>query len=102
MKPSWSLWILVAVVTCAIVASSRGQSPADRPAGVDADRWVPISDSAGIALTEAIASVAIPGTERRELIPALRPRTGVLMVKAQDRWMQVELELPAARLHPLH
>jgi hypothetical protein len=99
MKASWSLWILVAVVTCSVVASSRGQSPADRPGGVDTDRWVPISDSAGIVLTEAMF---VPGTDRREIIPTLRPRTGALMVKTQGRWIQVELEAPAARVHPLH
>jgi hypothetical protein len=102
MRASWSLWILVAVVTCSIVASSGGQSPADRPDGVDVDRWVSISDSAGIVLTEPIVGVPVPGTDRLEIVPALRPRTGVLMVNAQDRWMRVDLELPAARAHPLH
>jgi hypothetical protein len=98
MKVTWSQWILLATA-CLIVASSRGQAPADRPDGVDADRWVPISDSAGIVLTE---TMFVPGTDRRELIPVPRPRTGVLMLKAQGRWMRVDLEPPAARLHPLH
>ena len=99
MKASWSQWILVAVVTCSVVASSRGQSPADRPDGVDADRWVPISGSAGIVLTE---SMFVPGTDPRVIVPTRGPRTGVLMVKAQGSWIRVDLELPAARLHPLH
>jgi hypothetical protein len=99
MKGSWSLWILVAVVACAIVASSRGQS-ADRPNGVDAERWVALSATAGIVLTDG-AALAVADPRGRLIAPANRQVTGVLMVKTATGWTRVDLELHAARVQPL-
>ncbi|HEX7237663.1 MAG TPA: hypothetical protein VF405_11920 [Gammaproteobacteria bacterium] len=100
MKIARSQWLLAATA-CLIVAASTAQSAADRPPGVDEARWLPISDTAGIALTEPVG-VALPETDRLELIPTPRPRTGVMMVKTQGRWIRVDLELPPARAHALN
>ena len=100
MSGTRSQWF-VAATACLIVAASTAQSAADRPPRVDEASWLPISDTAGIVLKEPIG-VAVPGTDRLELIPTPRPRTGVMMVKAQGRWIRVDLELPPARAHALN
>jgi hypothetical protein len=100
MRVTRSQWLLAATA-CLIVAASTAQSAADRPPGVDEASWLPISDTAGIVLKEPIG-VPVPGTDRLELIPTPRPRTGVMMVKTQGRWIRVDLELPPARAHALN
>jgi hypothetical protein len=105
MKVTRSQWLLV-VTACLIVAASHGQSAADRPPGVDEDRWIPISDVAGIVVTEF--SMPLRGTFRMNAdgtattVPeALRRGTGILMVKRGSAWTRIDLELPAPRVQPL-
>jgi hypothetical protein len=102
MKASWSLSILVAVVAYSLIASGLGQSSADRPPGVDADRWVPISDTVGIVMRQSMTT-SVPGfsPDRRMIVPGLRQGTGVLMVKVEGVWMRVDLALPEPRVQPL-
>ena len=101
MNVTRSQWILVAAA-CLIVATSAAQSDADRPPDVDANSWIPISDTAGIALTgrRALpASVRLPQSDA--VVPrVLRSGTGILMVKNGGVWMRVDLDLPQPRVHP--
>jgi hypothetical protein len=99
MNVTRSQWILVATA-CLIVAASSAQSGADLPPGADANSWVPISDSAGILLTNVPTLPRVPGMP--DEILRLREGTGVLMVKRGGAWMRVDLEFPQARLHPLN
>ena len=102
MKVSRSQWILVATA-CLIVASSAAQSGADRPPGADGNNWVPISDSAGILLTNL---PEMPDAIRRQglNVEPIAPReaTGILMVKRRGAWIRVDVEFPRARMQPLH
>lgn len=103
MKVTRSQWLLV-TAACLIVASSAAQSEADRPPGVDENSWVPISDTAGIVLTNIAgmpAAIRLRESEVEAVVP-LRTGTGILMVKVGGAWMRVELELPHPRVQPLH
>jgi hypothetical protein len=101
MKITRPQWTLIAAA-CLIVAASAAQSDADRPPGVEENRWIPISDTAGIALT---SSSALPASVRLRQSDAavpqvLRSGTGILMVKSGGAWMRVDLDLPQPRVHP--
>jgi hypothetical protein len=109
MKVTRSQWVLVAAA-CLIVAASAAQSGPDRPPGADENNWAPISDSAGILLTN-VAGISdftgLPEAMRLQLqgsAPRLSARdgTGILMVKRGGVWIRVDLELPPARVQPLH
>lgn len=101
MKITRSQWILVAAA-CLIVVSSAAQSGADRPPGVDENRWVPISATAGIVLTEVSGMPASFRLTDLEAATPLRAGTGILMVKRAGAWMRVDLEFPQPRAQPLH
>ena len=101
MKVTRSQWILV-TATCLIVAASAAQSGADLPPGADGNNWVPISDTAGILLTNP---AGIPGAMRFQPLQGFNVETivagrgpGILMVKHGGAWLRVDLELPPARL----
>jgi len=101
MKVTRSQWILV-TVACLIVAAATAQSGADLPPGADGNNWVPISDSAGILLTNVSAAGAIRlrGFDVETVIP--RRATGILMVKHGGSWIRVDAELPEPRVQPLY
>jgi hypothetical protein len=101
MKVTRSQWILVATA-CLFVAASAAQSGADLPPGADANNWIPISDSAGILLTNVSAAGAIrlQGFEVKTLVP--RQGTGILIVKYGGSWIRVDLEPPQPRVQPLN
>ena len=101
MRVTRSQWLLVATA-CLIVAASAAQSGADRPPGADGNNWVPISDTAGILLTNFNPSGV---TRLREFdVQTIVPMsgTGILMVKFGGIWMRVDPELPPARVQPLN
>jgi hypothetical protein len=103
MRVTRSQWLLVATA-CLIVAASAAQSGADRPPGADGNNWVPISDSAGILLTNPAGipgaiRLNVPTSEVQTLIAGRG--TGILMVKQGGIWMRVDLELPPPRVQPL-
>ena len=100
MNVTRSQWIVVAAA-CLIVAASAAQSDADRPPDVDANSWIPISDTAGIALTSSRAVPAGVRLRPDAVVPqVLRSGTGILMVKNGGVWMRVDLDLPQPRVHP--
>jgi hypothetical protein len=103
VKVTRSQWILVATA-CLIVAASAAQPGTDLPPGANGSNWVPISDSAGILLTNVSG---MPDALRLQLQgsnPDTFPLrgTGILMVKYGGGWRRVDLDLPAARLQQLH
>lgn len=97
MTVTRSQWLLVAAA-CLIVASSAAQSGGDRPPGVDENSWVPISDTAGIVLTN-VAGVPAAFWDPNEKAAL---GSGILMVKRAGAWMRVDLEFPQPRVQPLH
>ena len=104
MKNTRSQWMVVAAA-CLLVAASAAQSGADLPPGADGNNWVPLSDSAGILLTNVAGApdavrFQFPGFDVQTIVP--RRGTGVLMVKYGGTWMRIDPELPPARLQPLN
>jgi hypothetical protein len=104
MKITRSQWILV-TAACLIVAASAAQTRADLPPGADGNNWVPISDTAGILLTNVErTSEAVRLNFQDFTAETIIPRqgTGILMVKHGGTWMRVDLELPKARMQRLN
>ena len=101
MKVARKQWILV-TAACLIVAASAAQSGVDRPPGADGNNWVPISDSAGILLTNvaALGAFRLQGFNVEPIGPM--QSTGIVMVKRGGTWVRVDLELPQPRIHPLN
>jgi hypothetical protein len=104
MKMTRSEW-MVAAAACLIVAASTAQSGADLPPGADGSNWIPISDSAGILLTNITRApdsmrFQFPELDVQTVVP--RRGTGILMVKYGGTWMRVDPEPPPARVQPLH
>jgi hypothetical protein len=106
MKVTRSQWILVAAA-CLVVAASAAQSGSDRPPGADENNWVPISDSAGILLTNVRnmpdplrLELQLRGLNAETLLPL--SGTGILMVRRGRTWTRVDLELPQPRVQQLN
>jgi len=68
--------IIAAVLLAASLAGLGSKSSKSRPDGVAEDRWVKISDSAGLVVTDKDAKTT----------------TGFLFVKRGERWVAVEIE----------
>ena len=101
MKVTRSHWMLV-TAACLVVAASVAQSGADLPPGADGNNWVPISDTAGILLTNVSPSggIRLRGFGVETIVPM--SGTGILMVKRGGVWMRVDPEPPRPRVQPLH
>ena len=105
MKALLSKSILVAVALLAAATWVRAQSQGDRPPGVDAERWIPISDNAGVwlmgGLTQSPPISRAPGVRTSICIECIQ-RTGQLMVKFNGAWFQVHAPEPPIRFEQLH
>ena len=101
MSVTRSQWLLV-TTACLVVTASMAQSGGDRPPGADGNNWVPISDSAGILLTDVAApgAIKLQGFKVEAIVPG--QGTGILMVKYGGAWVRVDLELPKARMQHLN
>ena len=104
MKITRSQWILV-TAACLIVAASAAQTRADLPPGADGNNWIPISDTAGILLTNVAPTpdavrLSFQDFTAQTIVP--RQGTGILMDKHGGAWLRVDLELPKARMQHLN
>jgi hypothetical protein len=85
---------LLILGTVLAVHFAIGASSPDRPAGVDARNWIPISDKMGFVVT---TSEGYPGalvtTDRQPLLLA-PPAEGYFMVRAGDRWQRIMIKDP--------
>jgi hypothetical protein len=93
---------IVTIVLLAGVVWSRAQTPADRPPGVDPDRWIPLTDSVGIVVLSTTGGA--PLVLRNFSPPVDIPfgsATGRLMARHNGQWLAFdELGSTEARLHP--
>jgi hypothetical protein len=64
----------------------------DRPAGVTAANWVPVSDRLGIVLVQREAPVAMPVPRTSLLLKP--PVTGYYMVKGANGWTRLVIVEP--------
>jgi hypothetical protein len=104
----WNL-ILVAVVLVAAATWVRAQPQSDRPPGVAAERWISISDNAGVMLLEVPSQLPqgfpsiLPPEVAQRFAERFTPKApGLLMVKVGGKWTQVDVPLPPPRFEQLH
>lgn len=85
-----ALLILASVLT---IHFANGSPTADRPAGVDAGHWIPVSDKMGFVVT----TPSIPGrrvtTDRQPLLLA-SPEEGYFMVHRGEVWQRIIIQDP--------
>ena len=86
-----SLIILVSLLT---IHFARGASTPDRPAGVDAQHWIPVSDKMGFVETPP---QSVPGrlvtTDRQPLLLS-PPAEGYFMVHTGHTWQRIIIQNP--------
>jgi hypothetical protein len=91
MKPiAAAILILASILT---IHFALGASSPDRPAGVDAQHWIPVSDKMGFVVT----TPSIPGrrvtTDGQPLLLA-SPEEGYFMVHRGDVWQRITIKDP--------
>ena len=71
---------------------ANGAAPADRPAGVDAHHWIPVSDKMGFVVT---TPQSVPGalvtTDPQALLLA-PPAEGYFMVRSGIGWQRIIIQ----------
>jgi hypothetical protein len=73
--------------------TSGAADPQDRPAGVSAANWVPVSDRVGIVLVQSEAPLAAPAPRSQPLL--LRPPvSGYYMIKGASGWTRLIIVEP--------
>jgi hypothetical protein len=85
-----TLLILACVLT---IHFALGASTPDRPAGVDAGHWIPVSDKMGLVVTTPGVPGAIVTTDRQPLL-LMPPAEGYFMVHTGDAWQRLVIQDP--------
>lgn len=85
-----ALAILASVLT---IHFANGAPPPDRPAGVDAQHWIPVSDKMGLVVTTPGVPGAIVTTDRQPLL-LMPPAEGYFMVHTGDAWQRLVIQDP--------
>lgn len=84
---------LLIVVSIFTIHFALGAASPDRPAGVDVQHWIPVSDKMGFVVTTSSAPGALVTTDRQPLLLA-PPAEGYFMVRAGDRWQRIMIKDP--------
>jgi hypothetical protein len=86
-----TLLILASVLA---IHFANGSPTPDRPAGVDAGHWIPVSDKMGFVVT---TSQPVPGalvtTDRQPLL-LTPPAQGYFMVRTVGTWQRIIIQDP--------
>jgi hypothetical protein len=90
MKAITAVLILASVLTLHFANSA---SSPDRPAGVDAGHWIPVSDKMGFVVTTPSVPGALVTTDRQPLL-LMPPAEGYFMVHTGDTWLRVMIKDP--------
>jgi hypothetical protein len=85
-----SLLILSAVLA---IHFANGATTPDRPAGVDAGHWIPVSDKMGFVVTTPGVPGAIVTTDRQPLLLS-SPEEGYFMVHRGEVWQRIIIQDP--------
>jgi hypothetical protein len=86
-----SLLILSSVLA---IHFANGAAPPDRPAGVDAQHWIPVSNKMGFIVT---TPQSVPGalvtTDRQPLL-LTPPAEGYFMIRSGIGWQRITIKDP--------
>jgi hypothetical protein len=83
---------LLILASALAIHFANGASSPDRPAGVDAQHWIPVSDKMGFVVTTPIPVVLVT-TDRQPLL--LTPHAeGYLMVRSGIGWQRIIIQDP--------
>jgi hypothetical protein len=84
-----TLLILSFVVT---IHFALGASTPDRPAGVDAQNWIPVSDKMGfVVTTPRVFPMPMPD---RQVLFLTAPAEGYFMVQRGNTWQRIIIQDP--------
>ena len=86
-----SLLILASVLT---IHFANGASTPDRPAGVDTQSWISVSDKMGFVLTTPKAYPGALVTIDRQPLLLTPPAEGYFMVHAGNGWQRITIKDP--------
>jgi len=84
---------LLILSTALAVHFADGAPTPDRPAGVDAGHWIPVSDKMGFVVTTPGVPGAIVTTDRQPLL-LMPPAEGYFMVHTGDTWQRLVIQDP--------
>jgi hypothetical protein len=83
---------LVILASILAIHFANGASSPDRPAGVDAQNWIPVSDKMGfVVTTPRIFPVPMPDRQVLLLTP---PAEGYFMVRTGNGWQRIIVSNP--------
>jgi hypothetical protein len=92
MKASAASFLIVASVLT--IHFANGAAPPDRPAGVDAGHWIPVTDKMGfVETTPQSVPGALVTTDRQPLLLA-PPAEGYFMVRSGIGWQRIIIQNP--------
>jgi hypothetical protein len=90
MKPiAVAFFILLSVLT---IHFADGSPTPDRPAGVDAGHWIPVSDKMGfVVTTPRVFPMPMPD---RQVLFLTAPAEGYFMVQRGNTWQRIVIQDP--------
>jgi hypothetical protein len=94
MKRILMIGIAVAVVSLTGTAVVSGQTAPNRPQGVSATQWIPISDRLGFVVLPSASIGAAAGSADPDVLLVKPPVEGYFMVKDKGGWSRVAIAEP--------
>jgi len=89
MKKTTSLLVLFLTLLLATGAWMSAQKSGDRPPGVPAEKWIPLTENSGIVLRGTSGTFNVRGQH------------GILFVKVGNAWQEVYLDSGPAGFLPI-
>lgn len=86
-----SIPLLAGVIVLAMGAALAADDESDRPQGVAASEWVPVSERLGLVVVAVPRQVNARPVQGLYLLP---PINGYFMLKAGGRWTRLNLVVP--------
>jgi hypothetical protein len=86
-----SLLVLASILT---VHFALGASSPDRPAGVNAENWIPVSDKMGFVVTNPQSALGALVTKDRQPLLLAPPAQGYFMVHTGITWQRIIIQVP--------
>jgi hypothetical protein len=83
---------LLILSTVLAIHFANGAAPPDRPAGVDAQNWIPVSDKMGfVVTTPRVFPMPMPD---RQVLFLTAPAEGYFMVHRGNTWQRIVIQNP--------